>query len=336
MASYSLTWNYQNKGTNTTISKVYNSSVTAPTPTFTGCIFNGWSTIPAGIVSLNGGAIFNMPAYSITYYAIWTIVFNLTWNYQTKGTDTTIVTAFNSSVTAPTPTFTGYIFNGWSTSSTGNVSLNGGTVFNMPGNDITYYAIWTIIVPSSGPISLTNNIGVAFLNTKPIKFSNYYRSTPIIPSATSTYNIPMAGPLKFSNFRGTSKPVIITYINSIQTSINTNDVRYLNNISFSIPYNILYISSCTVIPINGFVAQMADDINASFYSTMNTTTIKDSIIFNNNSSSSLYGSLNTDPVFDISTLSLKGANFIDVKDIHASYSGIATAPVLNLTLNYYN
>ena len=87
--------------------------------------FNGWSANSSATSGSAAGSSFT-PTSSGTVYAIW-------------GSATNTYT----SITLPTPTKTGYTFNGWATSSGGSVVSTGGAY--TPTSDITnLYAKWTL------------------------------------------------------------------------------------------------------------------------------------------------------------------------------------------------
>jgi len=125
--SYNLTYD-ANGGTGGTgpTSTPYGSALTAPTVTRSGYTFSSWSpSVPP-----------TMPAADSTYTAQWSInSYNLTYdaNGGTGGTGP-VSTQYNSALSAPTVTRTGYTFTGWSPS----------VPANMPAADATYTAQWSL------------------------------------------------------------------------------------------------------------------------------------------------------------------------------------------------
>jgi len=128
--------------------------------------------------------VVTLPSYSTTYYFFvsatsgngnWTPYNNavssgyitgnapswtVTWNANGGSVSPTssVVTQGNS-VTAPTPTRSGYTFNGWyDSSSGGSLIISGGTSYT-PSSNITLYAQWTVVftAPSSGAPSWTSS-----------------------------------------------------------------------------------------------------------------------------------------------------------------------------------
>jgi uncharacterized protein (TIGR02145 family)/uncharacterized repeat protein (TIGR02543 family) len=110
-----------------------------PEPTRTGYTFNGWYTAEIGGNKITTGTAFSTDAI---IFAQWTIVaYTITFN-ATGGTvsPTTAKTGEGWMLaTEPTPTRTGYTFDGWYTAETGGNEVTTSTVFH--GNT-TVYARW--------------------------------------------------------------------------------------------------------------------------------------------------------------------------------------------------
>ncbi len=68
--------------------------------------------------------------------------YNLTYDYQGKGTNTTVSVPYNNSMNRPNASAVGYTFLGWSISTNSGPYLGYNTVFTMPASDVTYYAGW--------------------------------------------------------------------------------------------------------------------------------------------------------------------------------------------------
>ena len=159
---YTVTYN-ANGGTVSPSSATVNAgqSVTLPTPSRSSYTFNGWYTASSGGSFVGGGGSSYTPSSSITIYAQWTIVqYTVTWNANGGSVSPSSSTVnAGSSVTAPTPTRSGYTFLAWYDTSSGDYlfSVNAGSSYT-PTANITLYARWSQIVP--GPprsISLTRN-----------------------------------------------------------------------------------------------------------------------------------------------------------------------------------
>ena len=161
-SQYTVTYN-ANGGTVSPSSATVNAgqSVTLPTPSRSSYTFNGWYTASSGGSFVGGAGSSYTPSSSITLFAQWTIVqYTVTWNANggTVSPSSSTVNAL-SSVTAPTPTRTGFTFLAWYNTPSGDFlfSVNAGSSYT-PSANITLYARWTQVVP--GPprsVSLTRN-----------------------------------------------------------------------------------------------------------------------------------------------------------------------------------
>lgn len=124
-----------------------------PTPTKTGCFFEGWYT------ALNGGtkitATTTVATTSAhTLYAKWNVnAYVLT--YDPNGGNVSIgskTVEYGVAYGAlPTPTRDGYIFNGWFTAASGGSEVSSTTT--MGAGNTTIYAQWTKIVATSATIN---------------------------------------------------------------------------------------------------------------------------------------------------------------------------------------
>jgi uncharacterized repeat protein (TIGR02543 family) len=114
---------------------------TLPTPTRTGYTFNGWYTASSGGAKISTSTI--VPSSSVTYYAQWTAkTVTVTWNANggSASPTSTVKQVGTTLGTLPTPTRTGYTFNGWYTSSSGGTKISASTA--VPTGNVTYYAQW--------------------------------------------------------------------------------------------------------------------------------------------------------------------------------------------------
>ena len=146
--TYTITYN-KNNGTianeSNYTSYTYGTGLTLPTPTRTGYTFGGWyensNCTGTKVTSISTTATGNK-----TYYAKWTAnTYTITYNKN----DGTIANESNytsytygAGLTLPTPTRTGYTFDGWYTTS----SFSGSKVTSISTTDYgnkTYYAKWT-------------------------------------------------------------------------------------------------------------------------------------------------------------------------------------------------
>jgi uncharacterized repeat protein (TIGR02543 family) len=168
---YTVTWN-ANGGSVTPSSNTVNagSSVTAPTPTRSGYTFLYWRDTPDGdfLYSVNAGASFTPPS-SITMYARWQVIqYTVTYNANGGTVSPTSATVnAGSSTTLPTPSRSGFTFNGWYTASSGGSFLGLGGTSYTPSSSITIFAQWTAITftvnwnANEGTVSPTSNSGVS-------------------------------------------------------------------------------------------------------------------------------------------------------------------------------
>ncbi len=137
-------------------SAVYNVdnivTVASGEPIKTGYTFNGWvSTAFTGTKS--DGGTFTMPASNVTLTAQWTINTHNVYYDKNTGlgvqTDNANPYDYNEQVTVldeGTITKTGYAFSGWNTTAGGNGTVYAsGATFNMPDNDMTLFAQWTVV-----------------------------------------------------------------------------------------------------------------------------------------------------------------------------------------------
>ena len=118
------------------------TAITLPTPSRTGYTFDGWftddSTFLLEVVSPY------TPSGDITLYAGWTInTYDVTFDENGGDPETDLLGEdYGSSVTLPTPTRTGYSFDGWDDGSGGALIPAGS--FTIPDSDTALTAQWTI------------------------------------------------------------------------------------------------------------------------------------------------------------------------------------------------
>jgi len=162
--TYTVSYN-ANGGTGAPSSQTKTHDVTltlsSTIPTRTNFTFNGWNTASDGSgTNYSAGGSYTANA-SATLWARWTpIQYTVTWdaNGGTVSPTSSTVNA-GSSVTAPTPTRSGFTFSTWRNPLSGGdpIFVSAGGSYTPTGN-ITFFAIWTQQVP--GPprtVSLTRN-----------------------------------------------------------------------------------------------------------------------------------------------------------------------------------
>ncbi len=144
--TYTVTFN-ANGGTTDTTSKTVTYDSTygdLPTPTRTGYTFNGWYTATSGGTQVTSSTKVNITSAQ-TLYAHWTAnTYTVTFNANGGTTDTASKTVTYDSTYGdlPTPTRTGYTFNGWYTKTSNGTQILSTTKVSITANQ-TLYALWT-------------------------------------------------------------------------------------------------------------------------------------------------------------------------------------------------
>ena len=166
LKSYSITYNL-NGGSGTMTPTSYNintATFNLPTPTKTGYTFAGWYDN----ANLTGNKVTQVAKGSTgdkTYYAKWEAKkYNITWNAN-GGSVTPASSTYTydgDPVALPTPTRTGYTFNGWFTASSSGTKISDIGKTNKPTSDKTYYAQWTenkfnVTIETDGNGTTTNS-----------------------------------------------------------------------------------------------------------------------------------------------------------------------------------
>lgn len=117
---------------------------TLPTPTRTGYVFTGWYTGNSWGTNITSETVVNIISNQILYAHWDAITYTVTFDVcgGSCGTNSKNV-IFNSSYgTLPTPTRTGYTFDGWYTATDGGTKVTYSSVANIASNH-TLYAHWT-------------------------------------------------------------------------------------------------------------------------------------------------------------------------------------------------
>lgn len=136
-------------------SGLYNdgSTIYLPSASRTGYTFGGWWTQPGSggtfIGSMGGAFTVGSYASGTTFYAYWYAT-TYTLNYDANGgsvSPSSKTVTYNSTYgTLPTPTRTGYSFNGWFTATTGGTQVTSSTTYTT-ASDSTIFAQWTASIP---------------------------------------------------------------------------------------------------------------------------------------------------------------------------------------------
>ena len=128
-----------------------------PIPTREGYTFNGWYTAESGGTQITSSTIVTSTSNQ-TLYAQWSINSYTITFYANGGSITTTsktVTYGSTYGDLPTPTYSGYIFNGWFTLSSGGTQVTSSSAVKITDNQ-TLYAQWT--QDTAGPTYTSYNI----------------------------------------------------------------------------------------------------------------------------------------------------------------------------------
>jgi uncharacterized repeat protein (TIGR02543 family) len=117
-----------------------------PTPTNSGYAFNGWFTTVSGgtLVGLAGASF--TPSASVSLYAQWTpdvYVVTYSSNGGSVNPATSNYTYATTGLILPTPTNSGYAFNGWFTTVSGGTLVGLAGASFAPSGSVTLFAQWT-------------------------------------------------------------------------------------------------------------------------------------------------------------------------------------------------
>ena len=113
-----------------------------------GMRFIGWSTTPAGEVEYSDQASYSMAASNVVLYAIWdaneyTIIFNKNSSEATGEMNNQIIASRDAEYMVLNSFCNpGWVFQGWATSSDGDVAFLDGALFYMGYTDVNLFAIW--------------------------------------------------------------------------------------------------------------------------------------------------------------------------------------------------
>ena len=148
-------------GSNTGTSPAYTFTVSSTVPTKTGYTFLGWSTSSsATTASYTGGSSFTVTSSgTTTLYAVWKVnTYTVSYNANGgSGAPSAQTKTYNVSLTlsATVPTRSGYIFQGWATSSTGAVAYQPSGSYTANAA-VTLYAIWKAANATLSSVDDTN------------------------------------------------------------------------------------------------------------------------------------------------------------------------------------
>ena len=141
-----VTYNANGGSCGTTSAHYDGTALTLPTATRDGYWFVGWYDAAEGGNKIgDAGAKYN-PANEITLYAHWQekIEYTVTYNANGGNCGTASATYQGTALILPTPTRTGYTFNGWYTAASGGTKIGDAGASYTPSANVTLYAQWTI------------------------------------------------------------------------------------------------------------------------------------------------------------------------------------------------
>lgn len=148
-------------GSNTGTSPYYTFTVSSTVPTRTGYTFLGWSTSSSATsASYVGGNSFTVTSSgTTTLYAVWKAnTYTVSYNANGgSGAPAAQTKTYNVSLTlsSTVPTRSGYIFQGWATSSTGAVAYQPSGSYTANAS-VTLYAIWKAANSTLSSVDNTN------------------------------------------------------------------------------------------------------------------------------------------------------------------------------------
>lgn len=167
--SYTVSFNGNGGSVSPTSSSGTNANgVTLPTPSRTNYSFLGWYDASSGGNYVGPAGNTYYPTSSITLYAQWQIItYTVYWNGNGGTVDPSSSTVnAGSSVTAPSPSRSGYVCTGWWNSTSGGTKIVDVGNSYTPSSSVNLYAQWTVapIVPTISSLSITNSSTLTYVN----------------------------------------------------------------------------------------------------------------------------------------------------------------------------
>ena len=173
--NYKVTYVYNNGMSNTTQNVTFDGIYeNMPKPTRTGYTFAGWYTSSSsGNLIKNGTKVSTSSDH--TLYARWTAnTYTVTLVYGNGTSNTTKSVTYNSTYgTLPTPTRSGYTFNGWYTSSSGGRKITSSSTVTITSNQ-TLYAQWIVSYSCPSGSTLINDSSKGYICTRSAESERYY------------------------------------------------------------------------------------------------------------------------------------------------------------------
>jgi uncharacterized repeat protein (TIGR02543 family) len=167
--SYTVSFNGNGGSVSPTSSSGTNANgVTLPTPSRTNYSFLGWYDASSGGNYVGPAGNTYYPTSSITLYAQWQIItYTVYWNGNGGTVDPSSSTVnAGSSVTAPSPSRSGYVCTGWWNNTSGGTKIVDVGNSYTPSSSVNLYAQWTVapIVPTISSLSITNSSTLTYVN----------------------------------------------------------------------------------------------------------------------------------------------------------------------------
>ena len=248
-------------GSNTGTSPYYTFTVSSTVPTRTGYTFLGWSTSSSATSATytGGGSITVTSSGTTTLYAVWKVnTYTVSYNANGgSGAPSAQTKTYNVSLTlsATVPTRSGYIFQGWATSSTGAVAYQPSGSYTANAA-VTLYAIWKAANSTLSSVDNTNigSSGTASWNkidnSYTYKLVLTYSNAPAVTvnvaanNASTSFTIPTTWYSYLPNSTSaTATATLTTYSGS--TALGTSTKTFTVSVASSIKPS---ISAFTVAP----------------------------------------------------------------------------------------
>ena len=158
------------------------SPLTLPTPSETGYTFDGWFSAASGGTLVGAAGSAYTPTASTSLYAQWSpasFVVNYDANGGTVSSASASFTTGSSPLTLPTPSETGFTFDGWFSAASGGTLVGAAGSAYTPTASTSLYAQWSAIPVFS--ITFNANGGVGTVET----ISGLRGAVTTLPSAAS-------------------------------------------------------------------------------------------------------------------------------------------------------
>ena len=183
---YTLSFNANGGSVSETSRKVNEGAAygNLPTPTKAGYGFNGWYTAATGGTKVSSST--KMGQSNVTVYAQWTAnAYTLSFNANGGSVSeaSRAVKADAAYGTLPTPTRTGFTFNGWYTAASGGTQVSSST--KMAKDNVTVYAHWTA---NTYTVSFNANGGSVSQSSKTVTYNAAYGTLPTPTREYYTFN----------------------------------------------------------------------------------------------------------------------------------------------------